>query len=281
MPEPSHEPRGAAIGHDLLKRIAAHGRVVLSGDGADPALLGSSSYALSLLTSGAWGRLAADLWHSLTRRQLPKIGLRAHLRSRRRRDNQHLPAWINPDLAARLDLAGRYERSQGVRPSAHRLRPEAWLSLTSTYWPHFFEANDPGATRLPVEHRYPYFDLRVLTYLLSIPPLPWCDHKEIVRSAMKGLLPEQVRQRPKSYVAGNPLRELLRREESSWVDRFEAVPELARYVVRKRIPSVFGESDDEEITTNLRPLSLNYWLRNRDVSSAETSDSNESLLVSV
>ena len=43
----------------------------------------------------------------------------------------------------------------------------------------------------------PFFDLRVLMYLLAIPPLPWCDNKEVLRSAMAGSLPDAVRSRRK------------------------------------------------------------------------------------
>jgi hypothetical protein len=57
---------------------------------------------------------------------------------------------------------------------------------------------------------------------------------------------------------------VLRLEESSWVDRFKAVPELDKYVVRERIPRLRGEQASDAILTNLRPLSLNYWLSRRN-----------------
>ena len=60
---------------DLLLRVATHGRVVLTGDGGDPAMLGSADYALCLLRSGCSGHLAVDFWNSLSRGYLPKIGI--------------------------------------------------------------------------------------------------------------------------------------------------------------------------------------------------------------
>jgi asparagine synthase (glutamine-hydrolysing) len=135
--------------------------------------------------------------------------------------------------------------------------------LTRPFWTYCFEAIDPGFTRILVEHRHPFFDLRVLTYLLAIPPLPWCDNKEVLRSAMFGLLPESVRRRPKTPLRGDFRSELLCRDASAWVDRFEADSELARYVVRERIPPLSGERDSDAIWTNLRPLSLNFWLPRR------------------
>ena len=65
-PEPCHEPT-RLVGRDLLGEAAVHGRVVLTGYGGDPAMLGSATYAVALLRSGLWGRLAADVWHALSR----------------------------------------------------------------------------------------------------------------------------------------------------------------------------------------------------------------------
>jgi asparagine synthase (glutamine-hydrolysing) len=286
--------------HDLLHRVAAHGRVALAGYGADPAMHGSVTYALSLLKGGAWRRLATDVWHSLSRGRLPKVGFRARLRRWLGQDDRpasSVPAWINPDFAARLDLPARYRQLSGGGRAEHARRPEAWLGLTSSLWPFLFEENDPGVTRVPVEHRYPFFDLRVLTWLLAIPPVPWCDHKEVLRSATAGLLPVPVRRRPKAWCSAqgllavplplpppvrrrlraathdDPIREILCREESAWVDRFEPAPELAEYVVRERVPRVFGETDSTAIWSNLRPLSLNYWFRySLPVNEGEMSD---------
>ncbi len=127
-------------------------------------------------------------------------------------------------------------------------------------WPHFFEGYDPGMTRLPLEVRHAFFDLRLLKYLLTLPALPWCSDKELLRVALRGILPEQVRLRRKSPLAANPIAVLLRRSEERWVDEFEPTPGLARYVVRSRVPAVVGEKNFWRLLTNLRPLSLNFWL---------------------
>jgi asparagine synthase (glutamine-hydrolysing) len=284
-PEPYNWPCLLAH-HDLLRRVATHGRVVLTGYGADPAMHGSSSYALALLKGGAWGALARDVWQSLARCRLPKVGLRARLRRwvGIGLSKPSMPAWINPDLAARFDLAARCEEANGQPMSKHPRRPEGWFNVTSSLWPFLCEDDDPGVTRVPVEHRHPFFDLRVVTWLLAIPAIPWCDNKEVLRSAMAGLLPLPLRRRPKAACVAQgilsaplgfltprrrgqkaapgqePIQEIVRLEESAWVDGFEPVPELARYVVRERVPRVFGECDNAEIWTNLRPLCLNHWL---------------------
>jgi asparagine synthase (glutamine-hydrolysing) len=271
---------------ELQRQIAAYSRVALTGYGADPAMHGSATYVASLLKSRAWGRLAVDLWHSVSRGRVPKVGFRARLRrwSGQAWRPRPLPAWLHPGFAARLDLPARHRRFTERRPSKHPRRPEAWSELTNSFWPYRLEDNDPGVTGFPIEHRHPFFDLRVLTWLLAIPPVPWCDHKEVLRSAVARIIPEPVRVRPKAgcsaqgilalpmpltvplgkrraLPADDPICAMLRRAESAWVDRFEAVPELAEYVLREQIPPVCGEVDNLAIWANLRPLSLNFWLR--------------------
>jgi asparagine synthase (glutamine-hydrolysing) len=263
-PEPCGWPCSLQV-HDLLRRTATHGRVALTGFGGDPAMLGSATYALGLLRGGSWGRLAADLWRSVSRGYLPKVGCRSRLRRWLGRGRRcHALTWVNPGLAARLDLPGRWSRVNAEQPAPHAHRPEAWRSLTHPLWPYLFESYDPGVTGLPVEPRHPLFDLRVLTFLLAIPPLPWCDNKEVLRSAMAGLLPEVLCRRPKAPLAGDPVHLLLRRQESSWVDGFGAAPGLENYVVRGQVPRLVGGTNPDTVWANLRPLSLNHWLPRRN-----------------
>jgi len=128
-------------------------------------------------------------------------------------------------------------------------------------WPVLFEGYDCGVTGVPVEVRHPFFDLRLVDFLLGLAALPWCSDKELLREAGRGVLPDAVRLRRKSPLLADPLIALLKRPESAWVDSFKAVPELGRYVDRKCIPKVFGEKDAWTAWIHLRPLSLNFWLR--------------------
>ena len=138
--------------------------------------------------------------------------------------------------------------------------------MVDPVWPTLFEGCDPGVTRVPVEVCHPFFDLRLVDFLLALPALPWCSDKELLREAARGILPEAVRLRRKSPLLADPLIALLQQPESAWVDSFEGVPELGRYVERHLIPKVFGEKDVWTAWIHLRPLSLNFWLRSRDAS---------------
>jgi asparagine synthase (glutamine-hydrolysing) len=112
--------------------------------------------------------------------------------------------------------------------------------------------------------RHPFFDLRLLNFLLGLPRLPWCCDKELLREATRGSLPDAVRLRRKSPMPAEPLNALLQKPESAWVDRFEGVPELEGYLCRERVPPVHCQLSPWTAWVHLRPLSLNFWLQLRD-----------------
>ena len=141
------------------------------------------------------------------------------------------------------------------------VRPVAYEAMVDPIWPATFEGGDPGVMRIPLELRHPFFDLRLVEFLLALPALPWCSDKELLREAARGILPDAVRLRRKSPLLADPLVALLQQPESAWVDSFEGVPELGRYVERRLVPKVFGEKDSTAAWIHLRPLSLNFWLR--------------------
>jgi asparagine synthase (glutamine-hydrolysing) len=261
-PEPEADPL-FALHVDQLQDAAAHAPVVLTGYGADPALRVPIGYAVDLLGRGKILRLASEIaLYVRVCRRLPRIRVGAHMRrwlGSTPRASTTSPAWLHPRLASRCGGDGVQE------PAAPSLsqptRQEAWDLLASPDWPAIFETYDAGVTGVPVDVRHPFFDLRVVQYLLSVPAIPWCFDKTIMRLAMRGVLPEAVRLRPKSVPAGDPLAAMLAEPAARWVDRFEPIPALDTYVSRERIPPVCGEQDPERIWTNLRPLCLNYWLK--------------------
>ena len=63
-------------------------------------------------------------------------------------------------------------------------------------------------------------------------------------------------------LAGDPVIEQLRRNESGWVDRFEATRFLGKFVDRAAVPQVTSTGDPDRAWTDLRPLCLNMWLEN-------------------
>ena len=268
-PEPFHDPRAAST-REALRRSASLGRVMLTGWDGD-ALLNESPkpYLRTLLRDRRWARLAAGVVsYGVSQRRLVPLTVRAWFKGGGPdAGTPAYPAWLEPSLEARLGLRARWEYAYNEPQVTHPVRPYAFRTLASIMrMSSFFEYSDAGVTGVPLEHRHPLMDLRLQEYCLSLPPLPWCVKKEIVRRAMRGVLPEPVRRRPKTPLAGWPEMELLHRPEAQWIDGFVPAPQLARYVDRARIPRlceqpVADQSLREARWRDLRPLSLDFWLR--------------------
>jgi len=194
VPEPFLLGPLAGQFNDLLRMMAAHGRVALSGYDGD-ALMNDSrrAYVKSVVT--------------------------------RRRANSR-PATIN--------------------------------ALNSKSWAPLFEGYDPGATRLPLEVRHPFIDVRLVDYLLSIPAIPWCTRKYILRRAMKDRLPAAILRRPKTPLTSDPVLQLMRRAGVRWRDHFEVTPQLSRFVNLSSRST--AEETPNALWANLRVFALNHWL---------------------
>ena len=138
-------------------------------------------------------------------------------------------------------------------------RPATFKMLQSRVWAPLFEGYDPGSTRLPLEVRHPFIDVRLVDYLLSIPARPWCTNKHILRRAMKGRLPDAILNRPKTPLAGDPALQLMRRASVRWLDSFEVTPQLERFVnpsLRRRL----AENTPDAAWARLRLFAFNHWL---------------------
>jgi asparagine synthase (glutamine-hydrolysing) len=205
-PEPANTPFGA-ITVDLYRKITAQHRVVLSGYGGDPALYPSQAYFVDQVRRLRFDRIIHDAgrYFLAHRRLLPLyFGTWLRKRSRPAADTQALPAWLNLAFADRLELAKRdvFDSNHSMRK--HPARGEAYASLISLFWTSLFEDHGPGVTQVTLEERHPFFDLRLLRFLLRMPPAPWFVHKELLRQSMHGYLPEAVCSRPKTPLKGDP-----------------------------------------------------------------------------
>ena len=268
-PEPVHSP-GSDGELAQMRQIAVRNRVALTGFGADPALSCLLSvYFVDLFKKGQFGSVIVGAAQYL---MAEGRFSRLYLRTRWRRwfppngQAPKYPGWLNRDLESRLGLCERWESL--TRPPARNaaVRPVAHDAMLDPMWPNLFEGYDAGVTGVPLEVRHPFFDLRLVDFLLALPALPWCSDKELLREAARGILPDAVRLRRKSPLLADPLVALLKRPESACVDSFEAVSELDRYVEQRLIPKVFGEKDPWSAWIHLRPLSLNSWLLSKGVS---------------
>ena len=143
----------------------------------------------------------------------------------------------------------------------HPFHPGAYASLNDGYWGEVLEAEDAGWNRVRLETRAPLLDLRVLTFLLRLPPVPWCVDKEICRKTMKSALPRAVVERPKTPLQKDSLEVCSERQD--WIFRLpQEVPErLKEFVNWSKWCETFHHSKGSLSWIILRPVSFLYWLK--------------------
>jgi asparagine synthase (glutamine-hydrolysing) len=262
-PEPMHYAMGCRNANPA-EEIAAFSRVALAGFGGDPALACLLTAHFSrLFKAGKYGRMFLDAFQYLAAEGRSS---RLYLRTRYLRvfgpdQSDEFPVWLNPEFEKRLGLRDRWDGAMSESRVNHSARPEAYELVAAPVWTGLIESEDASVSGSLVEVGYPFFDLRVLRFLLSLPALPLCSDKELLRRAARGIIPDAVRLRRKSPLIADPIAALLQKPESVWVDRFETIPELSEYVQRDRIPKVFKTSDAFGALVHLRPLSLKFWLQ--------------------
>jgi len=247
-------------------KVADDYRVALTGQGGDPALYswGAYFYVRHLFKTGALIELVKNLSKYIySHQKIPQPGIRSRVKAWLGVSPPQFPypAWLNPQFSKTWELPERWEKFSQPLPLVHPVRPEAYQSIIASGWSHAFEIQDPGNTRLSTEKRFPFFDVRLLQYLLSIPPVPWFMFKEIVRIATKGKLPESVRLRPKTPLRGDPITPLVHQPALEWLNNWESNSKLDYYINRNQVPTICGMALGKgEVMISLRPLSLKYWL---------------------
>jgi asparagine synthase (glutamine-hydrolysing) len=262
-PEPLDDPYHL-LRTRQLHQVAESNRVALSGDGGDEVLW--RSYVVDLVGAVPTKELAGDLARCLlVHRRRPALGIRARVEAwrGRKQPGPRIPEWVDTDLVHRLGLEARFRDNNAAAAGFHPLRPETSRRLSSPFVHSFLEGHDAGVTRVALEHRWPFLDVRLVSYLLSIPPVPWCVDKLLARVAMRGLLPEALLRRPKTPLPADPLRAHLQTTDLSSFDRFVAAPDFSRFIDRRAVPSVAELPRAADPWVDLRPLCLNYWLLHR------------------
>jgi asparagine synthase (glutamine-hydrolysing) len=262
-PEPLDAPFLAAEVDQAL-RAAEHSRVLLTGYGGDAAQRESGSRLTRLVLGGHPLRAIAEAArYAIIHRRLPRPGVRAWLR-RHESAAVRVPEWIDPEFARRVGLAERIAAGEAPPPfPPHPRRPEAQEALLGRLWPSLFAARDPAATGVPLELRHPFFDLRLIRFLLSVPPAQWYNDKGLLAMAMRGRLPDAILRRPKSPLPADPLQARRRAYGDAWLGGRILGPEVQPFVDPRRVPAATGgraPGPGDPLWLNLRPLELSLWL---------------------
>jgi asparagine synthase (glutamine-hydrolysing) len=124
-----------------------------------------------------------------------------------------------------------------------------------------FEQENAGLTPYPLEVRYPFLDLRIVNYLLALPPFPWFFEKLLLREAMAERIPERVRMRPKTPLQGDPVSAQLHKTGAEALNRTHWNKDSDSFIERTTLVPVHDRMNAEQIRTHLRPYCLNMWLQ--------------------
>ena len=268
LPEPSTIAISAHGDRAMAREMAAVSPVWLYGEGPDNAFeFERGPYLSWLRRHGQWRRLAEALllyagaksfrsWAgTVARYAVPSMPSDAPV----------LPVWLDPDFARAFDLDERLRAGQEFLDPSHPWHPVAMGAFKNPIWQKLFADRDQDEMTAPMVWRHPYFDLRVLQFMLSVPPVPWAREKRLMRIAMRDRLPRGILTRKKTPVARSLL---VGPMQEKGLGTLAAGPHLDPYVDRRRIPAT---TDTDRV---LRPLiavhALDHWIMyNRRVSAEE------------
>lgn len=270
--DPNHAPEPVDASAFNLPGICAAEREwlpqpVLTGQGGDVGFFHEWEYATGYLREGRWLALARDaMRHLRICRRIPPLYLRTRMRralGKPRAQAPLFPPWLRSELVERHALRERLDAVYREPQRTGIARSGAHWRARQPIWPVLFERSDPAVTGLPLEMRHPYFDLRLLRFLLRLPELPWCVDKTLLRVALRGVLPEAVRTRPKAPVPGFPEYEAMRNGGIEGIDRQFEIAGMDPFVDVARLRTLARQHDrlrPNEAELLLRPLGLALWL---------------------
>jgi asparagine synthase (glutamine-hydrolysing) len=106
----------------------------------------------------------------------------------------------------------------------------------------------------PIVWRHPFLDLRVLGFMLAVPPVPWGWNKLLLRRAMAGRLPAELLARPKAA----PEPPTVPLPGGHAMAPLAASQRLAAFIDLERLPG--KEASRTEFDMALSAHALDYWL---------------------
>lgn len=246
--------------HTANQAMAEQAPVWFMGEGPDNALrFERDAYLSWLVGRRQWRRLAEALWLYAGAK-----GLRGWVATVRRYaepqlpapTEQDLPVWLNPDLVGRLGLCERWiALAQGGAGPRHPWHPQSMASFEDPVWQSIFADCEDDEAQAPYVWRHPFLDLRVLQFMLSLPPVPWARRKLVMRQAMRGRLPAAVLARDKTPIVHDPMGKALRRHR---LPELRASRRLGHWIDVEWLAG--AEMDGRKMEQVLAAHAFDYWL---------------------
>jgi asparagine synthase (glutamine-hydrolysing) len=266
MPEPALDPyTDLCLFYQRL--VAKNSSVVLSGNGGDEVLrLQAMPYLRFLCKRGGPLPAISTLGrYVISQRKLPPLG--AGIRSGflgilgRKSLQPSFPPWFVSDFQRRMNLHDRWHAMSGSLPSKHPFNPRAYSSLNDLWVASLLEFFDATWTGCALEPRNPFLDRRLSQFLVRVPLIPWSMDKYLLRRSQAGILPDEIRFRPKTPITRDLM--LLHAASGRWdpaaVD--PAAGSLAGIVDWKLLPSYLRGNTEVSLYIHLRPVALSRWLK--------------------
>ena len=245
-PDPEPWAVNALWSHqDMMRDTAQDARVYFLGFGGDPLLSWARVPWADALALGQYRSVARDVrkkWRGVvgtfSKPSTP------HPWEETRRLNRALVA---PTLSAHVEHTVHQQASALATMMGDQRRG----MFTAPLWETIFRVGDPGYSGIPIKTRLPFFDLRLVEFMMRVPPDPWCLNKYLLRQATKGLLPESVRLRRKTPIGRFPFFVWVEKHGiPAWVHELAAYPALDAYIDRAKL---------NELLTTPSMLTLANW----------------------
>jgi asparagine synthase (glutamine-hydrolysing) len=227
-PEPVDEPEWGSWRRQL-KRISSSAPTLVMGEDGD-ALLRPPGLLAMLRAWPASDVLRRILSYTVEHRHHPHLGI-----------------WLRRGFRA-------------PHKSAHPTRPAAVSYLRDPMWQSVLEQAQPAYTGVPLQMVWPLLDTRVIEFVFSVPPVPWCQKKELLRRAFRDDLPAPVIARPKS-----PLRGFYERQVHEWramraSSEFTLSERVREFVDSRSVAHTLHEGSVWDTIAAWRVLIVDQWL---------------------
>ena len=248
-------------------RMRQHGRVMLSGQGADPFMHGSGVPLLDAFRSGSTSLLLKTLTKEIAaRKSLRGHGIRAFFNGDMPRVIfPKVPEWLDRE---KLDLSGSIDRWMQLfyRPKRYphgchaelaydELHMPFWSSLIENYYHDLLHG---------IDCRHPFFDLRLINFFFSV-PAQVKENKRLLRRAMKDYLPGSILQRGKAVVVGDMVQKTLFElgtDSFSDLSFGDSSPWINEQVYRAALER-YANAEKLDRFTIVCPLSLSKWTKKK------------------
>jgi asparagine synthase (glutamine-hydrolysing) len=183
------------------------GRILLHGSGPDHYLHGDYSYFTDWIAKGRIRDAVREMFNESVRNKASfwklvyRRGVRAFVEGESR-PSDRWPEWVHPSFARRFPIDDRVRLGQPRPGRAGRY----FVTHTANNVANFDFAVARGLMGERLDNRYPFLHRPLVEFCLRLPPeMKVTDgrHKWILREALRGILPEEVRQRTsKGFVNG-------------------------------------------------------------------------------